>query len=196
MRQEKQDHYDVECPCGEPFNERPWCYDPEHFYFVCIRCQHTVEVTRGVSTRIEGSSNGREYLMRASIGTADKDGKGLMPMTPVDRLRVAATTGGEVVCDDLTGDEAEIAALLLGRLRDGRKNYGQWRTDDGRDYPLEALNEAADMVMYLVAELVRLRRVRATQAETPEGREDEVSALKAEVRRLQRLINIHGGKSQ
>ena len=66
----------------------------------------------------------------------------------------------------LTGDERAIADLLIGRLVDGRKNYGPWSVTDGRDYLTEALNEDLDGMMYRAAELVRMRRERGSASES------------------------------
>jgi DNA polymerase-3 subunit epsilon len=61
----------------------------------------------------------------------------------------------------LRGDERAIADKLLDRLAAGRARYGTWRTDDGRDYPREALSEVVDALHYVGAELVRLERHRS-----------------------------------
>ncbi len=59
---------------------------------------------------------------------------------------------------ELGEDERAILALLLERIAGGRKQYGAWKVDDGRNYPREALEEAVDGMAYLAAEIVRLRK--------------------------------------
>ena len=58
-------------------------------------------------------------------------------------------------------DERQICDALLGRLAQGRRQYGPWRLDDGRDYPSEAYAEVLDGLHYTAAELVRRRRIEA-----------------------------------
>ena len=60
----------------------------------------------------------------------------------------------------LQDDERAIAFTVLSRLNQGRKNYGSWKIDDGRDYPVEALAEVVDALHYCAAELIRLKRSR------------------------------------
>lgn len=60
----------------------------------------------------------------------------------------------------LEGDEGAIVETIVARIESGRQDYGPWRTDDGRDYPREALAEVLDALNYCAAELVRLRRAR------------------------------------
>ena len=60
------------------------------------------------------------------------------------------------IIETLPTDEKEIITALLGRLKLGRKTYGPWRVDDGRDYRQEALQEVLDGLHYCAAELVRL----------------------------------------
>jgi hypothetical protein len=74
------------------------------------------------------------------------------------RLVAAAQTS--VHWGALQGDEARIAAELIGRLTDGRTTYGPWRLDDRRAYPTEALAEVLDGLDYAAAQLVRMRRRR------------------------------------
>ena len=73
----------------------------------------------------------------------------------VDRMRVGGRVAG------LPVDERQICDALLGRLEQGRKQYGPWRLDDGRDYPSEAYAEVLDGLHYMAAELVRRRRIEA-----------------------------------
>ncbi len=70
-----------------------------------------------------------------------------------DRMRL----GGRLA--RLPSDEQALSEALLGRLELGRKEYGAWSVDDGRDYPSEALAELVDGLHYLAAELVRRRRL-------------------------------------
>jgi hypothetical protein len=60
----------------------------------------------------------------------------------------------------LVADERSLVEAIVARLDAGRQDYGPWRTDDGRDYPREALAEVLDALNYCAAELVRLRRGR------------------------------------
>jgi len=60
----------------------------------------------------------------------------------------------------MEADERAIANLIVDRIDAGRKDYGPWRTSDGRDYPGEALLEVVDALNYCAAELVRMRRPR------------------------------------
>jgi len=58
----------------------------------------------------------------------------------------------------LEADERAIVETIVARIEAGRREYGPWRTGDGRDYPAEALAEVIDALNYCGAELVRLRR--------------------------------------
>ncbi len=62
------------------------------------------------------------------------------------------------IIETLPTDEKAIITALLDRLQLGRKTYGSWRVDDGRDYRQEALLEVLDSLHYCAAELVRLSR--------------------------------------
>jgi DNA polymerase-3 subunit epsilon len=73
------------------------------------------------------------------------------------RLAERMRLGGRVTA--LAADERQICETLLSRLERGRKQYGPWRVDDGRDYPSEAYEEVLDGLHYVAAELVRQRRV-------------------------------------
>jgi DNA polymerase-3 subunit epsilon len=73
------------------------------------------------------------------------------------RLAERMRLGGRVTA--LAADERQICEALLARLEQGRKEYGPWRVDDGRDYPSEAYEEVLDGLHYVAAELVRQRRV-------------------------------------
>ena len=70
----------------------------------------------------------------------------------VERMRAGGVLTG------LPPDERQICDALLGRLAQGRRQYGPWRLDDGRDYPSEAYAEVLDGLHYTAAELVRRRR--------------------------------------
>jgi len=72
------------------------------------------------------------------------------------RLASRMRLGGRVTA--LAADEREICEALLSRLERGRKQYGPWRVDDGRDYPSEAYEEVLDGLHYVAADLVRRRR--------------------------------------
>ena len=73
----------------------------------------------------------------------------------VERMRAGGVVTG------LPADERQICDALLGRLAQGRRQYGPWRLDDGRDYPSEAYAEVLDGLHYTAAELVRRRRIEA-----------------------------------
>ncbi len=70
----------------------------------------------------------------------------------LERMRAGGLITG------LPADERQICDALLGRLEQGRRQYGPWRVDDGRDYPSEAYAEVLDGLHYTAAELVRRRR--------------------------------------
>ncbi len=55
-------------------------------------------------------------------------------------------------------DERSILDTIASRLADGRRTYGPWRVDDGRNNPREALAEVMDALNYCAAELVRLSK--------------------------------------
>jgi DNA polymerase-3 subunit epsilon len=73
------------------------------------------------------------------------------------RLSERMRLGGRLT--SLAADERQICETLLSRLEQGRKQYGPWRVDDGRDYPSEAYAEVLDGLHYIAAELVRRRRL-------------------------------------
>ncbi|MFP2958470.1 exonuclease domain-containing protein [Myxococcus sp. 1LA] len=73
----------------------------------------------------------------------------------VERMRAGGLITG------LPADERQICDALLGRLAQGRRQYGPWRLDYGRDYPGEAYAEVLDGLHYRTAELVRHRRLEA-----------------------------------
>ena len=54
--------------------------------------------------------------------------------------------------------ERSIIDTIAGRIAEGRRTYGPWRVDDGRDNPREALAEVMDALNYCAAELVRLSK--------------------------------------
>ena len=60
----------------------------------------------------------------------------------------------------LEADERAIVETIVTRIEAGRREYGPWRTGDGRDYPREALAEVLDGLNYCAAEIVRLQRAR------------------------------------
>jgi DNA polymerase-3 subunit epsilon len=73
------------------------------------------------------------------------------------RLAERMHLGGRVTA--LAADERQICETLLFRLEQGRKQYGPWHVDDGRNYPSEAYAEVLDGLHYVAAELVRRRRL-------------------------------------
>ena len=58
----------------------------------------------------------------------------------------------------LNADERSIVDTIAGRISEGRRTYGPWRVDDGRNNPREALAEVMDALNYCAAELVRLSK--------------------------------------
>ena len=52
------------------------------------------------------------------------------------------------IIETLPTDEKAIITALLDRLQLGRRTYGSWRVDDGRDYRQEALLEVLDSLHY------------------------------------------------
>lgn len=70
------------------------------------------------------------------------------PATPRDRILGALATLGT--------DEAAVLALVAERLAMGRRTYGELRpATDSRRFEREALEEAADGLVYVAAALVR-----------------------------------------
>ena len=65
-------------------------------------------------------------------------------------VRHAASLAG------FNADERSIIDTIASRIADGRRTYGPWRVDDGRNNPREALAEVMDALNYCAAELVRL----------------------------------------
>jgi len=58
----------------------------------------------------------------------------------------------------LEADERAIVDVLLDRIEQGRKVYGPWRVNDGRDYNAEALEEIIDALHYCAAALLLRKR--------------------------------------
>lgn len=78
------------------------------------------------------------------------------PRAPRARLLAALETLG--------ADEAEVLALVAERLAMGRRLYGELRpATDTRDFGREALEEAADGLVYVAAALVRAGMLRGEQ---------------------------------
>ena len=72
-------------------------------------------------------------------------------MTARDRILAAL--------DELGTDEGEVLALVAERLVMGRRAYGELHAaTDARDFGREALEEAADGLVYVAAALVRSGR--------------------------------------
>lgn len=69
----------------------------------------------------------------------------------------------------LPGDARTIAEMSLQRLRKGSEDYGAWDVNDGRDWGMEALEEIADALHYVMAEIIQFRRQRAPGGEGPPG---------------------------
>ena len=65
-----------------------------------------------------------------------------------------ATTLAERI-EALQADERAILEKLLDRIEQGRKVYGPWKVDDGRDYRAEAFDEVIDALHYCAAALVK-----------------------------------------
>ena len=70
--------------------------------------------------------------------------------------------------------EREIAlrscTLLVERLATGVERIGRWNLDDGRDLVGEALEETADCLHYLMAEMLRRKRLPAPLCASPHPR--------------------------
>lgn len=96
-----------------------------------------------------------------ALGVASPD-----PVCALDEARVLAEVYRAIVQRTerhardagLSVDERAIVELLRQRLDDGRRHYGPWFVDDGRDNPREALAEVVDALHYCAAELVRLSK--------------------------------------
>ena len=69
----------------------------------------------------------------------------------------------------LREDEIAIVEALLDRLERGRKDYGPWKVDDGRNYPKEALAEVVDALHYCAAELVKIAKIQAANGAVIKG---------------------------
>ena len=53
--------------------------------------------------------------------------------------------------------EHEIIELLTARINQGRKEYGPWNVNDGRDYVQGTLEEVLDGLLYIAAQLIKLK---------------------------------------
>lgn len=63
------------------------------------------------------------------------------------------------ICADLGADELRVLLLVAERLAKGRQRYGVLQVDnDGRDFRREALEEAADGLVYVACGLIRDRQ--------------------------------------
>jgi len=62
------------------------------------------------------------------------------------------------------GQEMEVLALIAERLSMGRNQYGPLDVNDGRDWEMEALEEALDGCAYLASAILKLRAARADQS--------------------------------
>ena len=72
----------------------------------------------------------------------------------VKRLVRDATLGARLGA--LNADENSIAEKVIARLEQGRREYGPWDVNDGRDYKGEALEEVIDALHYCGAQLLRM----------------------------------------
>lgn len=61
--------------------------------------------------------------------------------------------------DALRKDERRIIEVLLDRIDQGRKVYGPWRIDDGRNYSKETFEEVIDALHYCAAALLKEKNV-------------------------------------
>tara|TARA_Y100000817_G_C16352332_1_gene322162 strand:- start:55 stop:240 length:186 start_codon:yes stop_codon:yes gene_type:complete len=53
----------------------------------------------------------------------------------------------------------EIADMVVARLEMGAKKYGKENiTSDGRDFTTEALEECLDMIVYICARLIEIKK--------------------------------------
>ncbi|MBE7449178.1 MAG: hypothetical protein HS111_09860 [Kofleriaceae bacterium] len=60
----------------------------------------------------------------------------------------------------LGSDERKILGTCARRLSAGKKSYGEWTLDDGRDYATEAFEEVIDGLHYAAAGLLKIRQAR------------------------------------
>lgn len=65
---------------------------------------------------------------------------------------------------ELQADERAIIETLLDRIEVGRKQYGPWKVNDGRDYQAEVIEEVIDALHYCAALLVKNWRASANQS--------------------------------
>ena len=71
-----------------------------------------------------------------------------MTRTPAERLKQ--------LIDHASADEVRVLLLLAERLTAGRSQYGPLRLDtDRRDFAHEAIEEAADLLMYWAMQMLR-----------------------------------------
>jgi len=77
---------------------------------------------------------------------------------------MAATDGAGMaerlveICAELGADELRVLVLVAERLAKGRARYGALAVErDGRDFRTEALEEAADGLVYVACGLMRER---------------------------------------
>ncbi len=73
----------------------------------------------------------------------------------VRRLAASGTWLSRVLA--LGFDERSILRTCVNRLAHGRKSYGEWKLDDGRDNAVEAYEEVIDGLHYAAAGLLRLQ---------------------------------------
>ncbi len=73
----------------------------------------------------------------------------------VRRLAASGTWLSRVLA--LGFDERSILRTCVRRLAEGKKSYGDWNLDDGRDYAVEAYEEVIDGLHYAAAGLLRIQ---------------------------------------
>jgi len=115
----------------------------------------------------------------------------------LEAVRERAGLGAEWA--QLTGDELQIAELVVQRLGDGREQYGAWDVNDRRDYLQEAVEEVVDALHYSGAALLRAQREAARRRRYRIGYlatdlPPEHPAVTAAMRRLlaRGVLAIHG----
>ena len=84
------------------------------------------------------------------------EGRAMMVATVIElRARLVA------IADKLGPDELAVLEMIAVGLARGRTIYGELRVDtDRRDFRAEAVEELRDTLVYVAAELLRLRRPR------------------------------------
>jgi hypothetical protein len=131
----------------------------ERFDLVPLELAHASIDVRSLTWPIAPACRSVETLA-AAVGLADSDAVGTL-----GEVRVLIAAFREVharlkspAVDDLNADERAIVETITTRIIEGRRTYGPWRVDDGRNYKGEALLEIVDALAYCGAKLVHAAR--------------------------------------